>query len=445
MKACMYNRLSSPTLGNWLSKVSMPNQFYKLSLRQVNITRWNSMFRLRLKIKAFTFSIVIPVMSMTSIGASAADMNNNLQVHGFASQGFVYTSDNNFFGESSDQGSFDFSELGVNASLNPFPNLQFSAQLLSRRAGEGNDGDIRLDYGFADYSFISNESDRWGVRLGRLKNPLGLYNDTRDIAFTRPSILLPQSIYFDRTRNLALSADTVQLYGEHTTDVGNVSLQMGVGNPKVSDPETELAFLGVNLPGNLEDDTSYISRLMYERDGGLIRLAVSGAQVNIDYNSVGPSSGDLLPGKIRFEPWIFSAQYNAERWSLTSEYALRKVSFKDFGAIPDMSITGESYYIQGTYRLAHNWEAVLRYDVLYNDKEDRDGTDYASLTGKPAFTQFAKDWTVGLRWNITPAFMLRAEYHRINGTGWLPLLDNPDLTTTEQNWDLFAILASYRF
>ena len=43
----------------------------------------------------------------------------------------------------------------------------------------------------------------------------------------------------------------------------------------------------------------------------------------------------------------------------------------------------------------------------------------------PAHNRFAKDITVGLRWNITPEFMLRAEYHRVNGTGWLSTLDNP--------------------
>ena len=44
---------------------------------------------------------------------------------------------------------------------------------------------------------------------------------------------------------------------------------------------------------------------------------------------------------------------------------------------------------------------------------------------RAAFTRFAKDITVGLRWNVTPEFMVRAEYHRVNGTGWLSTLDNP--------------------
>ncbi len=380
-----------------------------------------------------------------SFAAPCAGLPDTLQIHGFASQGFTLTSDNNFFGDSDDNASFDYRELGINASLRPLPNLQLSAQLLSRTAGESDNGDIRLDYGFADYGFISSETSRLGLRLGRLKNPLGLYNDTRDVAFTKPSILLPQSIYFDRTRDLALSADGIQLYGERLTDSGDVSFQFGVVEPRVDDDETELVFLGRNLPGDLEDDTSFIGRVLYERDGGRLRLGLSAAEVNIDYDPAALFPNDLLPGSIRFRPWIFSAQYNAERWSLTGEYALRQVRYQDLGGIPDRDFTGESYYVQGTYRFNPKWEGIARYDVLFSNKDDRDGSEFSVLTGRPGHNLFAKDFTVGLGWTITPSLMLRAEYHRVDGTAWLPIPDNLDLADTERRWDLFIMQASFQF
>ena len=117
-----------------------------------------------------------------------------------------------------DSGSFDFREIGLNASMRPLTNLQFSVQGLSRTAGKGSPGNIRLDYGFIDYTYFHRENSQLGIRLGRMKNPLGFYNDTRDVPFTRPSILLPQSIYFDRTRKLAIAADGVHLYGEYRSD-----------------------------------------------------------------------------------------------------------------------------------------------------------------------------------------------------------------------------------
>lgn len=51
---------------------------------------------------------------------------------------------------------------------------------------------------------------------------------------------------------------------------------------------------------------------------------------------------------------------------------------------------------------------------------------------------------VGLRWNVTPEFMLRAEYHHVNGTGWFSRLDNPASEgPLSQHWDLYAIQASF--
>ena len=364
------------------------------------------------------------------------------QIHGFASQGLMLTSDNNFFGDSED-GSFDFRELGLNLSIRPTPDLQFSIQGLSRWAGEANDGDLRLDYGFLDYSLIENEAGTLGLRIGRVKNPLGFYNDTRDVAFTRPSILLPQSIYFDRTRNLALSSDGVNIYTEYRKGFGNIFYDLEVGYPKVDNQETELAFLGPNAAelGKLDPRISYISRITFEPTGGRTRFSLSGALVNIKFK---PATMGTKEGNIRFRPLIFSAQYNTEFWSLTSEYALRYSRFEDVGK-PTFSITGESYYLQWSYRFLDNLEALLRYDVLYQNRDDRSGDRFAATSSVPNYSRFAKDWTMGLRWDITSSWMSRIEYHYVDGTGWLPLLDNPRASETNRYWHLFSMLISYRF
>ena len=333
---------------------------------------------------------------------------------------------------------------------------------MSRTAGEGSPGNIRLDYGFIDYAYFTGEASKLGIRLGRMKTPLGLYNDTRDVAFTRPSILLPQSIYFDRTRKLALAADGVHLYGEYRSDLGDISFQAGVVRPLVRGAETEVALLGERgaaLPGHFTPDGLFTSRVMYELDEGRIRLAFSASQLNMDYSPEyspqpgNPKSGDFGAGSVRFTPLIFSAQYNAERWSLTSEYAIRHLEFKNFTnpSIPSsafldtLNYTGESYYFQGVYRFTPAWEAFARYDVLYADRDDRSGKKWETVTKQPAHSRFAKDFTVGLRWNITPQLMIRGEYHRVNGTGWLSALDNPGYQGAVQHWDLFSILGSYRF
>lgn len=386
---------------------------------------------------------------------SETNILDNLKFQGFASQAFIATSDNNVFGKTDQGGGFGFTEVGLNALFRPLPRLQLSAQMLSRRAGEGsNGGEPRLDFGFVDYLLYSQGTHQFGVRVGRLKNPFGFYNDTRDVAFTRPSILLPQSIYFDRTRNLGMSSDSVQLYGEtsHPT-IGNFSVQFGVMRSLVKDRETEFAIFGGPQKGELSPETSFIGRGLYETHDARFRFAISGIWLNTHYN---PGANDgLTRGSFSFSPLFLSAQYNAEKWSLTAEYALRRLDFKNFGVLPldeqADNTTGESFYVQGVYRFHPKWEALLRYDVFFADRNDRNGKEFVhwrqdnGLSSRPAHSRYARDLTVGLRWNITPQIMARFEYHYINGTGWLSGLDNPVIASTVKEWDLFAAQLSFRF
>jgi hypothetical protein len=368
----------------------------------------------------------------------------SVQVHGFLSQGIIHTSDNNFFGKSDDSISHDFRELGINGSWNILTDLQVAMQVVWRDAGETDDGGFRIDYGLANYNLYSSETSLLALRGGRVPTPLGFYNDTRDVAATRPSILLPQSIYFDVNRNLAISADGGYIYGEHRTDYGEFNLNVGGVIPRMDDPDFNYVILG-NSPGHMEGDASWVARLGYELDQeiGLIRLAVTYAGFEGHYQ---PYAGALIEaGKWQFHPLILSAQFNAENWSLTGEYALRRADLNGFAPRPDTGFTGQSFYIQGTYRLIDSLEAVVRYDDLIWDLNDPHGEKFSAMTGGvvPAHSRFAQDWTFGLRYEILPSLMLSAEYHHINGTGWLSGIENPGGTT--QHWDLYTTMISYNF
>ena len=383
----------------------------------------------------------------TASPAWAIDVKN-IQVHGFASQAYTLTNKNNFFGESTGNGSFQATELGVNASWRVIPQLQLSGQLLWRKVGNIGVDRIQLDYGLLDYRFFSDEQHHHGVRIGRIKNPLGLYNDTRDVAFTRPGVILPQSIYFERTRDLALSSDGGELYGELRFAANTLSWELMVAQPRANDVDTEIASLGADRRGHLEGDTSFVGRLAYDHYGGRLRLAISSAHLNLEYQpGLGDPSG---PGTIKFTPTILSAQFNSEAWSFTSEYARRDFLFGDkIVYVPPAlrGIRGQSYYLQSAYRLTDKWELMGRYDVAYQNIDDKTGQKFETLAAGtvPAHSQFSKDWTAGVQWTPFPEWMLRAEHHWVNGTAWLPFQDNPDRAATDQRWRLFAVLVSYRF
>ena len=135
------------------------------------------------------------------------------QLHGYAAQGFALSSGNNVFGDSTD-GSLSYYEVGFNAEIQVRPRLLLAAQGAIRDAGATDTGVARLDYALMDYRIVSGADANAGIRIGKVKNPLGFFNETRDVIFTRPSILLP-FIYSDNQnqRDLVFAAPGVQLYG----------------------------------------------------------------------------------------------------------------------------------------------------------------------------------------------------------------------------------------
>ena len=169
------------------------------------------------------------ILALASAGLMQAGMagesllsDSGLQLHGFLTQGFVKTDANRFFGPS-DKGSFQFTEIGLNGSLRPIPDLLLSGQVLARRAGEMYNGSPTIDFALARWDFLDSAQNTAGISIGRLKNPLGLYNRTRDVAHTRPGVFVPETVYFDKVRNLEHASDGAMLHLAHFTDIGQLS------------------------------------------------------------------------------------------------------------------------------------------------------------------------------------------------------------------------------
>lgn len=401
--------------------------------------------------KSFRWSERLARLALTSLllggltPAVADDgMLDTLQLHGFLSQALVITDSNDFFGPSSSGGgSLKYTEIGANASLRPHQDVLIAAQVLSRRAGgDGRDARPVLDYGLVDYQMVSNQQRTLGMQLGRSKYPFGFYNQTRDVAFTRPSILLPQSIYFDRTRSLALSGDGLTLYMEQRVPTGNLRAQVGIGDPQAGDDLRRTLRLDT-VPGSLDSQRSAIGQIRYEHDGGRIVAAVSAADANARFNSSQPGLSD---GDFYFKPWVLSLQYNEENWSLTTEYARRNSGLENFNNPAfNFDVTGESWYVQYTRRFNESWQWLVRYDSLTSNRDDRSGSAFEASGAGPAHSQFAQDYTLGLQWTVNPRVLLAAEYHYVDGTGWLPTQDTPDPAETRRRWNMLLFQLSLRF
>ncbi|HBG94268.1 MAG TPA: hypothetical protein DDY14_02860 [Chromatiaceae bacterium] len=372
---------------------------------------------------------------------------NRLQLHGFASQAVVQTSDNRWFGDS-DGTSFDFTEIGLNASLRVNPKVLFASQILYRRAGDMYDGPVDLDYGLIDITPVANPQGRFGIRLGRIKNPLGIYNETRDVPFTHPGIFLPQTVYFDRVRNLALSTDGAMIYADRYTNYGNLAFTVGNGWA-VLDENVEWTYLFNDWAGGVKaNKTSWLASLWYTDLSERLKVGLSGATLSIEFDPQDGVQSTLERGQTDIDYWIASVQYNAEKWTLTTEFSREPLRWRDYGELfQDRDATSEGWYIQGTHSLRPGLNLMLRYEEGYNDVKDRNGRKREAATAGllPASTGFSKILSAGIRWDINRRWMVRAEYAYNDGTFILSTRENPNLQDQERYWNLFSVQAVFRF
>ncbi len=132
-----------------------------------------------------------------------------VQVHSFASQGFMYSNDNNYMTTDTSRGSFAFTDFGANVSTQITDNFRVGAQIYDRNLGKLGNWQPALDWAVADYRF----KDWLGVRVGKVKTTLGLFNDTQDMEFLHTWALLPQSTYSLDQRGSMISHLGGDIYG----------------------------------------------------------------------------------------------------------------------------------------------------------------------------------------------------------------------------------------
>lgn len=361
----------------------------------------------------------------------------NMQFHGFVNQGFIKTDENQFFGDS-EQGSWEFTDLGIGASSKLTNSLQVSAQALYRRAGKTSPDGVQLDYALIDWSAVNNAEAGLGLRLGRIKNPFGFYNETRDIAASSPSILLPESIYVDALRQLFHTTDGAGLYAYKSWDHALLSFDTAVGEPIVSRASQDV-ILTVSAPGTLINEQLIASRLILEDHSGRWRAAYSHAEFKADYQ---PAAVDLaVDGSTRISLNVISLEYNWSDWQWVAEHMRRDITYQGiFSKGFNYTLPSEAYYLQTSYRINQHWQWLLRYDRLYVNIDDKAGTEFTTPSDA-----YAKDWTTGVRYQPNSQWLFSAEIHQIRGTAWVPKIENPIASEQHSDWLLFTAQMSWRF
>lgn len=379
-----------------------------------------------------------------------------VSIHGIFSQGYIDSTHNNYI-EDSEGGTTAFREYGVNAMWKtPVDKLRVGAQVFGREFGAvGNDSPY-LDWGYLDY----RATDWIGIRLGRVKVPLGLYNETRDIDALRTEILQPQGVYIEMQREAYKSADAAVLYGEvPLKKAGSLSYQiqygylvMDVNNGDMArilksggitpddydvDPGTTVALQWETPLNGLRFGSTY-SWLSYVMDTDMSLSAgmLTGGAAGL--GAGGPDSGggkppafmNLMTGVTSVPlsinvhdqtTWTMSAEYVIGNLTLASEYILMKIrSDMSNPLITPVSYDSdyEGWYVKGSYRFCKWFEAAASYSSLA-------GEDPTSSFQPFAMTKY-DDTAISARFDITDNIILKVEQHFIEGGLGIFGTENPD-------------------
>ncbi len=406
---------------------------------------------LKLKTKAASMLIkklliLATVFYFFSTNAMASE--EDFQLHGFISQGLIDVNGSNFVNDDGDL-SAELTELGLNGSYQLSSTLRLAGQVVYLDGGNRYAKGVRIDYALLDWSVYDNNNWQANVYLGRFKNNHWLYSSTRDVPFARPSIILPQSVYFDGFRDIAVGGDGIAVKISHSDDnYGDFDFNLSYGASPISDEQTKI-ILSVHALGDMKQHTYDLQTSLYWQPF-LSPWRFGLAMLDSDFEYIAAEHDDIfIDANITLRRYFANVLYEGESWEFSSEIFQERFILDDFyydGFTQD--IIGQGMYVQSQYKINNDLNLLLRYERFYANKDDKNGHDLEDSTQGlvPSYFAYQHDITTGFSYDLAENFRVQFEYHYIKGAARLTpvVLPNP-LINDSENWQLWAVQLMYWF
>jgi hypothetical protein len=345
------------------------------------------------------------------------------EIHAFVSQGFIKTTRNNYLANS-EQGSFEFTEVGLNFTKEVTDRMRVGMQLFMRDLGPIGNYKPQFDWFYLDYRFF----DWLGVRAGRTKIPFGLYNEVNDIDSARVPILLPQSLYPAQNRDYLLAQTGGEIYGTISLGAGGDLEYRGYGGTIFIDPSNYPTIQNFNVP--------YVigGRLMWQTPVAGLQAGGSVQALSLDgKTAVDPTNPTALtPFRIPVRLWVASLEYIVDDLLLAAEYSQWEadlVTDPPDALPPQPTTVNERMYVMASYRVAPWFTPGAYYSLFFPNANNR-------TSGREAYQH---DVALTQRYDINEHWIFKLEGHFMHGTAGLdPALNGgAPLSGLVENWGVF--------
>jgi hypothetical protein len=369
----------------------------------------------------------------------------SLKINGFVAQGIVQANNSNFVTEDGDV-SLKLTEVGINSAYRINPSLRLAAQAVYLEGGNRYPDGFRVDYLFLEWQLLNSPNWQIKTKMGRNKNYHWLYSSTRDVPHTRPSIVLPQSLYFDIFRDVALGVDGLVLIAQTHNKWGEWDINFSYGNSRISEQQ-KVNLLGSNASGKLKHDFDTQFSLYWRPKLTNFQLGLSLLDADFSYKQ--GANDTLFTGDETSQRFMLNFLYQGQRWEIASEIMRERVIAENI-LFPGLSsdTTADGGYLQARYFLSKQLTLLARLDIYDRDRQDREGKNIETLSQGlvPGYFGLMDQATAGVTWKFANNMQIQAEYHRVKGTARLAPIFTPNTVLNDSKyWDMWAVQFMYWF
>ena len=338
--------------------------------------------------------------------AHAYQLTESVNISAFASQSLITSKQQGYATQDTiDSVSTDFRDIGANLTWSITPSLSLKAQASSRKSGDIDNGDVMLDYGFAQYSQVTDVG-LVQLQAGRILTPHGAYNDVRDIPGAMAIALLP-NLYLDQIRNIMASTDGVALRWNSRQTHGAVDARLYLGEREEQGDALE-SYVAPNASKFLDFSASK------KRGAWINYLPNWDHNLSLTYSYLTwDVEGDVfLPNYPQFNQLDFassrhllSINYDWDRVSALVEVA-RSITDTETN-LGSMESKNTQSYLELEWLVASEWSLASRYEYKLADSTERAPDPSPSIAR-----------VIGANWMISPNWQLQGFYSKNTGSGF---------------------------
>lgn len=352
--------------------------------------------------------------------APARDFWRKFQFHGNLDQSVAHGSGNNYLTMDTNDGTAKWTEGSVNLSFPITENFHAGVQVHDYMMGQLGRGNLMLDWAYGDYR-VKN----WlGFRGGKIKAPMGLFNETSDNDVLHNWALLPQGVYEAENRSYNIPVVGGAIYGNIDLPVGgNIAYQLFGGQRSVSsnDGGFLLARQLYGIVVSNESGYTYGGAIKWRTPikGITAGISFDNARV-IDPDALWPANANpygvpvVLAIDVAISRQIYSVEYRRGKLDLAAEGKIEPHWVANNG-VP-VSPTGSwrhAWYVMGDYHLTGKLTAGSYFSRTT-------GTGFVATFAWASYdpnnpNYYSNDTVANARYDINRFFYIKLEGHYIDG------------------------------